>query len=304
MGTGATPLSIGGFNSGSPTGIMDEVRIYNRALSAQEIAGVYNDPGRQNEVSVDISPALRASPAPSITTNGIVSMNARSSTIQAGGWVSIYGKNLAKATATWNGDFPALLEGTVVTINGKAAYLSFVSPGQINVQAPDDAATGSVPVVVTTASGSSTSTVTLAQFAPSLLLLDAQHVAGIILRSDGSGAYDGGAYDIIGPTGTSLGYPTVAAKAGDTVELFGVGFGPTNPSVPAGQAFSGAAPTTSPVNLLIDNGSVTPTFAGLSGPGLYQINLTIPAGLGTGDVSLLATVGGADTASGALISLQ
>ena len=109
---------------------------------------------------------------------------------------------------------------------------------------------------------------------PSFLLLDSKHVAGIILRSNGSGAYGGGTYDIIGPTGNSLGYPTVAAKAGDTIELFAVGLGPTNPAVPAGQAFSGAAPTTNPVTLLINNVSVTPTFAGLSGAGLYQINLT------------------------------
>ena len=59
---------------------------------------------------------------------------------------------------------------------------------------------------------------------------------------DGSGAFGRGTYDILGPTGNSLGYPTVAAQAGDTVELFGVGFGPTTPAVPAGKAFSGAAP--------------------------------------------------------------
>ena len=96
----------------------------------------------------------------------------------------------------------------------------------------------------------------------------------------------------LGPTGTSLGYPTVAAKAGDVVELFGTGFGPTNPAVLAGQAFSGAAPTTNPVTLRINNVSVTPGFTGLSGAGLYQINLTVPAGLGTGDVTLQAKVGG------------
>jgi uncharacterized protein (TIGR03437 family) len=59
-----------------------------------------------------------------------------------------------------------------------------------------------------------------------ILLLDAKHVAGIIIRSDGSGAYGG--------------YATAAAKGSDTVELFGTGFGPTNPSVQPGQAFSGA----------------------------------------------------------------
>lgn len=219
------------------------------------------------------------------------------STIQPGEWVSIYGTNLASNTATWTGNFPASLGGTSVTIDGKGAYLSFVSPGQINVQAPNDSATGIVPVVATTASGSATSSVTLAQFAPSFFLLDSKHVAGVILRSDGSGAY-------IGPSGTSLGFPTVAARAGDVIELFGTGFGPTNPVVPSGQAFSGAAPITNSVTLVINNVTVTPSFAGLSGAGLYQLNLTVPSGLGIGDVPLQATVGGAQTPSGVVISLQ
>jgi uncharacterized protein (TIGR03437 family) len=106
-------------------------------------------------------------------------------------------------------------------------------------------------------------------------LLDTKHVAGIILRSNGSGAYGGGSYDIIGPTGTALGYATVAAKAGDAVELFGVGFGPTSPPVAAGAIFSGSAPTTNAVSLRINNVSVNPSFAGLSGVGLYQINFTV-----------------------------
>jgi len=218
-------------------------------------------------------------------------------TIQAGEWVSIYGNNLASGTANWTGNFPTSLAGTSVTIDGKAAYLSYVSPTQVNVQAPGDAATGSVPVVVTTEFGSATSNVTLAQFAPSFFLLDAKHVAGIILRADGS-------YDIIGPTGTSLGYPTVAAKAGDSVALFGTGFGPTNPVVPVGQAYSGASATINPVTVRINNVSVPTTFAGLSGAGVYQINLTIPSGLGSGDVVLQASVGGVRTPGGVVISLQ
>ena len=158
--------------------------------------------------------------------------------------------------------------------------------------------------MVTTANGVATSTVTLAQFAPSLFLLDGTHVAGIIPRSDGSGAYDGGSYDIVGPTGSSLGYPTVAAKARDVIELYGTGFGPTNPAVTPGQVFSGTASTTNPVQLLINNVGVTPSFAGLSSAGVYQINVTVPAGLGTGDVPLVATVGGAQTPASVVISLQ
>ena len=257
-----------------------------------------------SSVNATPPPPAGGTSTPKILPGGVVPVYSSVNTIQPSSWLSIYGSNLASSTVSWNGNFPTSLGGTSVLINGRAAYLSFVSPGLINLQAPNDTTTGTVSVVVMTASGSASSTVTLAQFGPSFLLLDAKHVAGVIIRSDGSGAYGGGTYDIIGPTGTSLGYPTVAAKAGDNVALYGVGFGPTNPAVPAGQAFSGAAATTNSVELLINNVSVTPAFAGLSGPGLCQINLTIPPGLGTGDVSLAVAVGGAHTPAGVVISLQ
>jgi uncharacterized protein (TIGR03437 family) len=242
--------------------------------------------------------------APAVLPGGIVPVYSSSTTIEAGSWISIFGSNLAAAPATWNGNFPKSLGGTSVTIDNKSAYLWYVSPGQINLQAPDDTATGSVSVVVTTGGGNVTSSVTLGQLGPSFSLLDGKHVAGIILRYDGSGAYGGGTYDIVGPTGTSLGYQTVAAKGGDILELFGVGFGPTSPTVPAGQLYSGTAPTTNPVVLSISNVTVTPLLAAITSAGLYQINLTLPAGLGTGDVPLVATAGGVQTPSGVVLSLQ
>jgi len=225
--------------------------------------------------------------------------------VQQGEWISIYGSNLGPSqSATWNGDFPTALGGTSVTIDGKPAYLWFVGSGQINLQVPDDAAAGSVPVVVTVGSQSAGTSVTLGTAAPSFSLLDGSHVAAIILRSNGRGAYGGGTYDILGPTGTSLGYATVAAKAGDTIELFGVGFGPTTPNVAAGKIFSGSAVTTNTVTLKIGGQTVMPTFAGETSAGLYQINLIVPVGLGTGDVQLTATVAGAQTQAGVVIPLQ
>jgi uncharacterized protein (TIGR03437 family) len=200
--------------------------------------------------------------------------------VQPGEWISIYGSNLASGAVSWNGTFPTALGGASVTIDGKAAFLSYVSPAQINVQVPNDTVTGPVPVVVTTSNGSASSTVTLAPFGPSLPLLDSKHVAAIIFRPNGSGAYGGGAYDIVGPTGTSLGYPTVAARAGDSVALFAVGLGPTNPAVPAGQPFSGAAPTTNPVTLLVNGVSVAPAFAGPIQRGFVSAQLHSAGGSG------------------------
>ncbi len=239
--------------------------------------------------------AMSSPPAtgPVIAPGGVVPLFSSVTEIQPGEWGSIYGTNLG-STATWNGDFPTSLGGTSVTINGKPAYLWYVSPTQINFQAPDDdTPPGPVPVVVKTTAGSALSVVNLVPAAPSFSVIGGKYVAGIILRPDGSGAYGGGEYDIIGPTGNSLGYPTVAAKAGDSIELFAVGLGPTASSVPAGRPFTGSVPTIpeNPVIVYINNIGLRPNFAGLSSAGLYQINLVVPAGLGTGDVPITASVG-------------
>jgi uncharacterized protein (TIGR03437 family) len=44
-GRDATPLYIGGVETGSSARTLDEVRIYNRPLSALEVLSIYNDPG-------------------------------------------------------------------------------------------------------------------------------------------------------------------------------------------------------------------------------------------------------------------
>jgi uncharacterized protein (TIGR03437 family) len=69
-------------------------------------------------------------------------------------------------------------------------------------------------------------------------------------------------------------------------------------------AFSGSAPATSTVTLLINNQTMKPSYAGETSAGLYQVNLTVPAGLGAGDVPLQAIVGGIQTTGGPVISLQ
>jgi hypothetical protein len=98
------------------------------------------------------------STAPKITSsvNGV--------TFQAGmvpgSWVSIFGTNLSGKSREWvDGDFvggnrlPTSLEGVRVNINGRAAFVSYVSPGQLNVLAPDDSAVGPVTVEVINSAG-------------------------------------------------------------------------------------------------------------------------------------------------------
>ena len=248
-----------------------------------------------------------SSQEPVITPGGIAPLFSNSTSsggaVQTGQFIAIKGTNLATQTASWNNDFPTSLGGTSVEIDGRPAYLIFVSPTLITVQVPDDTATGPVQVVVTTAVGSTTSSVVLATYAPEFNVLNNQYVSGIILRSNGSGAFGGGSYDILGPDGNSFGYPTVAAVPGDSVELFGSGFGPTNPVVPAGQLYNGMAPITTPFTLYINDIPVQTTFVGITGPGQYQVNLTVPVGLGQGEVPIRGFVGTKET-SQLLFSLR
>jgi len=307
-GAGATVASgktLSGFSfesTTSPATMAGNSLLYGQPILTSFVysGAPFSDGGFQFQVQQTAAPAT-----PSIKSGGVVPIYSKSTTIQSGSWVSIYGADLAGAPATWGGNFPTNLGGTTVMINNKLAYLWYVSPGQINLQAPDDTATGTVPVVVTTANGSAMSTVTLASFGPSFSLLDSTHVAGIILRPDGSGTHGSGSgsYDILGPTGSSLGYATVAAKEGDSVELFGVGFGGTNPPVQAGKVLSGSAKATNPIGIMIGGTVLTPSFAGQTEEGLFQFNLTIPAGLGSGDVSLTGMVGGVQTPAGVVIPL-
>ncbi len=242
--------------------------------------------------SIPLLPAPIPSPQPpGVAWNGVVPLDSSVPVIEPGSWVSIFGENLAGSSASWNGDFPTTLAGASVTIDGVPAYLSYVSPNQINVQAPDDSFIGrSVSVKVTTPNGSSTTSVTLSKFGPSLCLFGNQYVAAEIPTPSGSGTYGGGTYDLAGPAGF-FSFKTRPVKPGETLELYGVGFGPTDPPVPAGRLVTAAAPTTYPVTVTIGGEPAQVVFSGIVLAGLYQINVVVPR-VPAGDQPIQAAVGG------------
>jgi len=220
--------------------------------------------------------------------------------IESGSWVSIYGTNLSATTRSWqSSDFvgnnlPTSLDGVSVTIDGKSAAVSYVSPGQLNVQAPSDANTGSVPVQVTNVYGSASSLASLQQYAPGFFALNGKYVAAV--HADGT---------YVAP----LGYFGSAASSspaqpGEIIMLYGTGFGPTTPAAPVGQIVSGAAPLTDPTQLQIRIGPVVATvqFAGIVAAGEYQFNVLVPP-LPAGDTQIVAVIAGVGTQSGLLIAI-
>jgi uncharacterized protein (TIGR03437 family) len=238
--------------------------------------------------------------APTISSHGITPLFSSSNTVQPSSWISIYGMNLAGPTNLWNGNFPASLGGVSVTIDSKPAYLRYVSPTQINLQVPDDVTTGPVTVVVKTLGGSASSTVTLGPESPSFSLFNSKYPAAIV-ATPGAGN-SGAGYDYIGPSG-AFAFTSRPVKAGETLILFGVGFGPTAPAVPSGQAFSGAAPCVTLPRITIGGTAAQVQFAGIVEAGLYQFNVVVP-NVGSGDQLLQASIGGQTTPAGIYLTLQ
>ncbi len=220
--------------------------------------------------------------------------------IASGSWVSIYGSGLSATTRGWQdsdfegGNLPTMLDGVSVTIDGKRAAIGYVSPGQLNVLAPADTATGSVLVQVQNTAGSATALASLQSYAPAFFT-NRQYVAAI--HMDGA---------FVAPVGF-LG-PAVAsrpAQPGETIVLYGTGFGPTTASAAGGQSGDSPAPLVTPNQLEIRVGSsVAPVqFAGLVSAGVYQFSIVVPP-LPEGDAPVMAQIGGAGTQPGLWLAIE
>jgi uncharacterized protein (TIGR03437 family) len=298
--TNGTITTIGGGGSGSADGgPAVNVLLYGpRGVAVDKAGRVYVADGLNNRIRM-----LSAS-GPVINKNGIVPIYSSTPVVQPGSWVSIYGSALANGTFVWGGDFPTLLGEVSVTIGGKPAYLWVVSPTQINLQVPDDLAPGEVNVVVTSPAGTVTSTVTIGTQSPSLSLLgDGRHLAAAIATPAGSGAYGGGTYDLVGPSNT-FSFTTRPVHPGETLMLYGVGFGVTNRAVPSGQIFAGpAAATLNPVTVTIGGVNAPVSFAGIVEAGLYQINVLVP-NVPTGDQAVVASVNGGQSPTGPVVTVH
>jgi uncharacterized protein (TIGR03437 family) len=194
-----------------------------------------------------------------------------------------------------NGNLPTSLEGTQVKINGRAAFIYYVSSSQLNVLAPDDDSIGTVPVEVVTGEGRAQSSVELVSFSPGFSTYQqeggkyaiAQDVQWNLLAKPG----------LLGST------PTRSARLGEIIILYGTGFGPASPRLPAATVVTEARPLANPVEVAIGGAKAGLVWAGQIGSGLYQIMVVVPD-VADGDQPLVAAVGGAKSPGSTMITIQ
>ena len=248
-------------------------------------------------------------PPSTATITSIVTTSSGAPQISQNAWIEVHGTNLANVTTTWsNSNFtsglPTILGGVSATVNGNVAAIYYVSPTQVNILTPLDNSTGSVAVQLSTPNGTTPMTsVTEVPAAPAFLVVDVKgHVAAQHLPG----------YNLLGPTSLSgSGYTFTPASPGETVVIYATGFGQTNPAFTnqlINTGLNGIGPF--PLNLpnlptvTIGNLPATVTFAALASPGLYQINLMVPASAPAGDLPIVAMYNGSSTQSTALITVQ
>ena len=224
-------------------------------------------------------------------------------------WVEIKGSNLAPAgdTRIWldpdfvNSQLPTQLDGVSVMVNGKNAYIYFISPTQVNILTPPDAMSGSVQVQLT--NGGVTSNIATVQAQSQSLSFFVFVTSAGLDYVYGRHAADNG---IIGPTNLFPTAPGLATpvKPGETIYIAGNGFGVTDVAVASGaETQGGNLPKPWPV-IQVGGNPVTVQFAGLIGPGTYIFTFALPANLPDGDVALTATYNGLSIQPNVLLRVQ
>jgi uncharacterized protein (TIGR03437 family) len=238
-------------------------------------------------------------PMPEFPSNGIV--NAASFEfvpLSPGGIFSVFGTELAASEGAGffdplSGGLIEILQHTAVLVDGRPAPLFYVSPVQINAQAPADLQPGSFAAVQVLRDDviSFARSLPVASASPGVFV-HPQSTRAVAVNQDGS-----------------LNSPANAASRDTVVTIYVSGGGAASPPVDTGQP----APLPPPLHNLVSNiaataGSVDALveFAGLAPGfvGLTQVNVRIPPGAPVGEaIALRVTVGGVP-AQAATISIR
>ncbi len=190
--------------------------------------------------------------------------------------LSIFGSGLAPATwSATSTPLPLQIAGVSVSVNGVAAPVLYVSPGQLNVQVPYEATPGAQASLVVNNNGAVSST----------SFLVAETAPGIFTNAQ------------FAPV------PDATAQRGQSVTLFFTGAGFISPPFATGTAPDPSTPVpflpapVQDVSVTVGGIPATITFAGV-GPGLVgviQVNYQVPDSVPLGANPVVVSVGAVDS---------
>jgi len=221
----------------------------------------------------------------------------------SGSWLQIKGTNFTNIQLQlWQGsDFngntaPTSLSGVSVYVNGLSAFVNFISPFQINVQAPDDPAVGPVGITIVNNGVASNSVfATKTAVSPGLLAPPSTFPFSFFVNGKQYLEATLGAQNVfIGRPNfvSNFPYPFQAPKPGDSVWIYGIGFGDVDPATPAGQV-AGIDTIKAPLTIFFDQVQADVAYKGHypGYVGLYLFIVTVP-NVPAGDHQLIVNLNG------------
>ncbi len=260
--------------------------------------------GNGSDMTASSGALVIVPPLPSFTAGGVVNGASGLAGVAPGAFVAIYGSDFTDVQTSWdsaifdNKTLPVQLGGVRVRINGKQCYVNFVAPTQVNVLAPPDTLTGSVPVEVTNGSGTRTANVLMSQLLPGFF---GYTLGGVFYPA----ALFANSFTYVAAAGALPGVTSRPATTGDLVVLYATGLGIPSPAPPTGQVLTTAYPIDAArVRVTFAGVPATVQFVGQTFAGVFQINIQIPGGIGKGNVPIVLTIDGVASQNNAFLTFQ
>jgi len=226
--------------------------------------------------AINVTQDGTASRRPRIAADGVVDGAAFFPVIAPNGWSSMLGEFFLEGTRVWGGDdfvegqLPTELDGVRIEVDGVSAAVQFLSNNQINFLPLNAQADGLVDIRVTTPSGESVvSRVFLSEVLPEFFRFSPQglrYVAAV--HPDGV---------FVGPSDLFGGaVATRPARPGDVIQVFGTGWGATDPPTDPANLVAAPVPLADEATIEIGGLPARVLFGGIIGSGLYQFNVETP----------------------------
>ncbi len=256
------------------------------------LAGQPNGTGPARGILGSIAP-------PSAITSFVNAASQLGGAIAPGELVKISGQTVGPSPAVSatippaSGNLATVLGGTSATVNGIAAPILYTNGTQTNLQVPYGiAGSTTANIVLTVGAQTATFTAPIAPTAPGLFTTNFSGVGPLVaLNADGT-----------------INTAANAAARGAAFMVYATGAGVTSPADKEGAAESDTSRVpVAPISLTIGGSNVVLGVNGSfpkSVSGVLQIMGTIPAGIATGAVPVVLTVGGVATTQATTIFVK
>jgi len=260
-------------------------------------------------ISAVVGAGMSVPPVTALSPNGLMAITGMN--FAPPGTAITYG-----APTEVNGQISTELDGVCVLVGSIPAPVLSVTPVQINFQVPavaimNSGQLSSQPTPVQVVTGCNTASEILSNSVNLAEQSAAPEFFYWVQNANGNNPIEG--TDVtsmvsIGSPGLVSGLTFAPAQPGDTVALYGTGFGVTSPSFAAGTMANQQAPITGAVQVSIGSTTLPQAdilYAGVAiGAGVYEVDLLVPDSIPNGNQPVQISINGISSPPGAYISIQ